>query len=110
MNVDVRRLSEELGRLGLKVDVFTHRFDGHSPAVVELAPNARLLHVRADPARHVTKHELVAYLPEFVAGAKRLGGGGYALVHGHYYPVGQAPCWPTVCRSRTCRAFTHWPG
>ncbi len=61
-----------------------------SSVMVELAPNARLLHVRAGPARHVTKHELVAYLPEFVAGAKRLGGGGYALVHGHYYLSGWA--------------------
>lgn len=88
MNVYVRRLSEELGRLGVKVDVFTRRFDSHSPAVVELAPNTRLLHVRAGPARHVDKHELLAYLPEFVAGVERLGAGGYALVHGHYYLSG----------------------
>ncbi|HLG72088.1 MAG TPA: glycosyltransferase [Chloroflexota bacterium] len=101
MNVYVRRLSEELGRLGIAVDVFTRRFDGRSPAVVEFAPNVRLLHVKAGPQRYVSKHDLLDYLPEFVAGVKRVRdglAGGYALVHGHYYLSGWvgavlAQCW-----------------
>ncbi|HLY64324.1 MAG TPA: glycosyltransferase, partial [Chloroflexota bacterium] len=101
MNVYVRRLSEELGRLGIAVDVFTRRFDSHAPAVVEFAPNARLLHVKAGPARYVSKRDLIDYLPEFVAGVKRVRDSlsdAYALVHGHYYLSGWAGavlahCW-----------------
>ncbi len=101
MNVYVRRLSEELGKLGIGVDVFTRRFDSHSPAVVEFGPNARLLHVKAGPARYVSKRDLIDYLPEFVGGVKRVRDsvpGGYALVHGHYYLSGWvgavlAQCW-----------------
>lgn len=101
MNVYVRRLSEELGRLGIAVDVFTRRFDSHSPAVVEFGPSVRLLHVKAGPPRYVSKHDLLDYLPEFVGGVKRVRDGldeGYALVHGHYYLSGWvgavlAQCW-----------------
>jgi D-inositol-3-phosphate glycosyltransferase len=100
MNVYVRRLSEELGRLGIGVDVFTRRSDSHAPAVVEFGPGVRLIHVKAGPARYVGKRHLVDYLPEFVAGVKRLSDsvGGYALVHGHYYLSGWvgavlAHCW-----------------
>ncbi|MFI5266911.1 MAG: glycosyltransferase [Chloroflexota bacterium] len=101
MNVYVRRLSEELGRLGVGVDVFTRRSDSHAPAVVEFGPNVRLLHVKAGPSRYVSKRNLVDYLPEFVAGVKRVRDSlpeAYALVHGHYYLSGWvgavlAHCW-----------------
>lgn len=101
MNVYVRRLSEELGRLGLEVDVFTRRSDSHMPAVVEFGPGVRLLNVKAGPTRYISKRNLVDYLPEFVAGVKRVSDGlpgGYALVHGHYYLSGWvgavlAHCW-----------------
>jgi D-inositol-3-phosphate glycosyltransferase len=101
MNVYVRRLSEELGRLGMAVDVFTRRFDSHAPAVVEFGPNVRLLHVKAGPARYVGKRDLLDSLPEFVAGVKRVRDTldeSYALVHGHYYLSGWvgavlAQCW-----------------
>ena len=98
MNVYVRRLSEELGRLGIRVDVFTRRFDSRAPAVVEFGTGARLLHVKAGPARYVSKRDLVDYLPEFVAGVKRVCHNCYDLVHGHYYLSGWAgavlaQCW-----------------
>ncbi len=101
MNVYVRRLSEELGRFGVAVDVFTRRSDGHAPTVVDFGPNARLIHVKAGPARYVSKRDLLDYLPEFVSGVKRFGESvpdGYDLVHGHYYLSGWAGavlahCW-----------------
>ncbi|MDE3076680.1 MAG: glycosyltransferase family 1 protein, partial [Chloroflexota bacterium] len=34
MNVYVRQLSEQLGRMGVAVDVFTRRYDTHSPSVI----------------------------------------------------------------------------
>jgi D-inositol-3-phosphate glycosyltransferase len=101
MNVYVRRLSEELGRLGIGVDVFTRRSDSHAPAVVEFGRDVRLINVKAGPARYIGKRHLVDYLPEFVTGVKRVSDslpGGYSLVHGHYYLSGWvgavlAHCW-----------------
>ncbi len=98
MNVYVRRLSEELGRMGVSVDVFTRRVDTHAPTLVEFGPGARLLHVKAGPVRYVSKRDLIDYLPEFVAGVKRVCNGCYGLVHGHYYLSGWAgavlaQCW-----------------
>ena len=101
MNVYVRRLSEELGSLGFEVDVFTRRSDSHSPSVVEFGDHVRLVNVKAGPTRYVSKRDLLDYLPEFVAGVRRMCGplgGCYALVHGHYYLSGWAGavlahCW-----------------
>ncbi len=101
MNVYIRQLSEQLGRIGVGVDVFTRRYDSRGPAVVEFAPNARLIHVKAGPTKYVAKQELVECLPEFVAGVKRFRDSqeqGYDLVHGHYYLSGWAGsvlahCW-----------------
>ncbi|MDE3078285.1 MAG: glycosyltransferase, partial [Chloroflexota bacterium] len=68
---------------------------------IEFAPNARLIHVKAGPARYVAKQHLADYLPEFVCGVKRFCGAvrqPYDLVHGHYYLSGWsasilAHCW-----------------
>ncbi|MHB8618277.1 MAG: glycosyltransferase [Chloroflexota bacterium] len=102
MNVYVRQLSEQLGRLGVGVDVFTRRSDSHAPSVVSFAPNARLINVKAGPARYVSKRDLLDYLPEFVIGVRRFSQSlvdtGYSLVHSHYYLSGWAGsvlahCW-----------------
>src|SRR4029453_1464292 len=50
MNVYVRGLGGELGRLGFAVDVFTRSQDAAIPEVVALGPGARVIHVPAGPA------------------------------------------------------------
>jgi D-inositol-3-phosphate glycosyltransferase len=88
MNVYVRELSRELGRLGVETDVFTRRQDPDVPNVVELAPGARVIHVDAGPARHVDKYAVIDYLSEFACNVQRFRnfvGARYDVIHSHYW-------------------------
>jgi D-inositol-3-phosphate glycosyltransferase len=94
MNVYVRDLTRELGRLGVHVDVFTRSQDEHVPHIVhELGFGNRVVHVPAGPEVPVGKKELPEYVPQFVKGvrdfaeAKRIR---YDLIHSHYWISGLA--------------------
>ena len=94
MNVYVRDLSRQLGRMGLGVDVYTRSQDEHVPHVLhDLGFGNRVIHVPAGPEAPRAKDELAQYLPEFVervlsiAEGKRLE---YDLVHSHYWLSGLA--------------------
>ncbi|GBD13342.1 D-inositol 3-phosphate glycosyltransferase [bacterium HR24] len=92
LNVYVRTVTQELGRRGHCLDIFTRRTDPHSPQVQHLAPNVRLVQLAAGPL-DAEKEDLYAYLPEFV---RRLvafadaDGARYDLVHSHYWLSGWA--------------------
>lgn len=91
MNVYVRELARELGRLGFWVDVFTRSQDPTVPPVVPLGEGARVVHLEAGPARPVPRSAVVPHLPAFVEGVeafRRREGIEYALVHGHYWLSG----------------------
>jgi D-inositol-3-phosphate glycosyltransferase len=91
MNVYVRELARELGRLGFGVDVFTRSQDPAIPEVVPLGEGARVIHVPAGPARPLAREALVAHLPAFAEGVERLRrreGLTYGLVHAHYWLSG----------------------
>jgi len=94
MNVYVRDLTRELGRMGIHVDVFTRSQDEHVPHVVhELGFGNRVVHVPAGPEVPVPKGELASHVPEFTAGVKRFAetkGIRYDLVHSHYWMSGLA--------------------
>ena len=49
MNIYVLKLAEELGRLGLIVDVFTRIHDMADPVIVDISENARVIHLQAGP-------------------------------------------------------------
>jgi D-inositol-3-phosphate glycosyltransferase len=94
MNVYVRDLTRELGRLGIHVDVFTRSQDEHVPHVVhELGYGNRVVHVPAGPEVPRPRGELAQHLPEFTAGVnafaqkKHLQ---YDLIHSHYWLSGLA--------------------
>src|SRR5512143_3114644 len=71
MNVYVRDLTRELGRIGIHVDVFTRSQDEHVPHVVhELGFGNRVVHVPAGPEVPLPKDELARYVPEFADGVK----------------------------------------
>ncbi len=92
MNVYVRELSRELGRLGVESDIFTRRQDPDVPTVVELATGARVIHVDAGPARHMDKYAVVDYLSEFACNVQRFRnfvGARYDLIHAHYWLSGR---------------------
>jgi len=94
MNVYVRELTQELGRLGVHVDVFTRSQDEHVPQVShDLGYGNRVVHVPAGPEVHLPKEELARHLPTFVEGIKsfcRKKELRYHLLHSHYWMSGIA--------------------
>ncbi len=94
MNVYVRDLTRELGRLGIHVDVFTRSQDEHVPHVLhDLGYGNRVVHVPAGPETPVEKTNLAAYVPEFVEGIKAFAaekGIHYDVIHSHYWMSGLA--------------------
>ena len=94
MNVYVRDLTVQLGRMGIHVDVFTRSQDEHVPHVIhELGYGNRVVHVPAGPESPLSKREMVDYIPEFVAGIQRFAaekGIQYDLIHSHYWMSGLA--------------------
>lgn len=92
MSVYVRNLAQTLGRMGVKVDVFTRRYKLEDPRVVEMGEAARLLHVDAGPPETVAG-SLAPYVPEFVRGVEAFAieeGLVYDAVHSHYWLSGLA--------------------
>lgn len=94
MNVYVRDLTRQLGKMGVHVDVFTRSQDEHVPHVLhDLGYGNRIVHVPAGPEFPLPKRELASYLPDFVSGVqdfvtrKRLK---YDLLHSHYWMSGIA--------------------
>lgn len=92
MNVYVRELSKQLGRIGIGVDVFTRSQDEHVPHVVhDLGYGNRVIHVPAGPEKPLPKKELAAFFPDFVryvldfAEQKNVQ---YDLLHTHYWMSG----------------------
>ena len=94
MNVYVRDLTRELGRLGIHVDVFTRSQDEHVPHVLhDLGYGNRVVHIPAGPEQPSPKQELPDYIPEFVQGIERFAkekGLHYDLIHSHYWMSGLA--------------------
>ncbi|MEJ2759470.1 MAG: glycosyltransferase [Anaerolineales bacterium] len=67
MNVYVRELSKQLGRIGVGVDVFTRSQDEHVPHVVhDLGYGNRVIHVPAGPEEPLPKKELAVFFQDFV--------------------------------------------
>src|SRR5436309_8826354 len=62
MNVYVRELSRELGRMGVEVDVFTRSQNASIPRVVPLGERARVVHLAAGPQAPMPRAAIHAYL------------------------------------------------
>ena len=94
MNVYVRDLTRELGRLGIHVDVFTRSQDEHVPHVLhDLGYGNRVVHVPAGPEQPMPKKELAGHIPQFVEGIKAFAaekGIHYDVIHSHYWMSGLA--------------------
>lgn len=91
MNVYIRELSRELGRLGISVDVFTRFQDESTPQIQSLGPRARVIHLPAGPKAPYDKNLLPNHVGEFVEGINRFACNEniqYDLVHGHYWVSG----------------------
>jgi D-inositol-3-phosphate glycosyltransferase len=91
MNVYVRELARELGRMGVAADVFTRSQNPAIPRVVPLGPDVRVVHLPAGPQAPLPREQLRDHLDEFVEGvdawriAREVD---YDLVHAHYWLSG----------------------
>jgi len=94
MNVYVRDLTRELGRMGIHVDVFTRSQDEHVPHVLhDLGFGNRVVHVPAGPETPIPKQELPNHIPQFVRGIQTFAEQKnikYDLIHSHYWLSGLA--------------------
>jgi len=94
MNVYVRDLTQELGRMGVHVDVFTRSQDEHVPHVLhDLGFGNRVVHVPAGPETPIGKDELIRHLPQFIRGIQEFAtskGIQYDILHSHYWLSGLA--------------------
>jgi D-inositol-3-phosphate glycosyltransferase len=94
MNVYVRDLTLELGRMGIHVDVFTRSQDEHVPHVLhDLGFGNRVVHVPAGPEHPLPKRELAEYIPQFVQGIREFAKEKsihYDIIHSHYWMSGLA--------------------
>ncbi|MDJ0754018.1 MAG: glycosyltransferase [Ardenticatenaceae bacterium] len=92
MNVYVRDLARELGRMGIQVDVFTRSEDDCQPQIKhDLGFGARVIHIAAGPEVPVHPREIVAHLDEFVSGVIEFSHeeeASYDLIHSHYWLSG----------------------
>src|SRR5512132_2355186 len=66
MQLYVRELSRELGRLGTHVDVFTRKTRPDLPRIVPFGERARVVHLDAGPPQRIDKNAVVQPLPAFI--------------------------------------------
>jgi D-inositol-3-phosphate glycosyltransferase len=94
MNVYVRDLTRYLGRLGVRVDVFTRSQDDHVPHILhDLGYGNRVVHVPSGPETWLPKPQAASYLPEFTRGILQFArekGQTYDIIHSHYWMSGIA--------------------
>ena len=91
MNVYVRELARELGRMGVRADVFTRSQNPTIPRVVTITEGVRVVHLTAGPEAPMARERIRDHLDEFVEGveAYRIAGGfDYDLIHAHYWLSG----------------------
>jgi D-inositol-3-phosphate glycosyltransferase len=91
MNVYVRELARELGRMGVCADVFTRSQNPSIPRVVRITEGVRIVHLTAGPEAPIPRERIREHLDEFVDGVEsfRIAGGfDYDLIHAHYWVSG----------------------
>jgi len=93
MNVYVREVSRELGRMGVSVDVFTRSQDSSIQRVVRLGERARVIHLAAGAEAPMARERVYDHMDEFAEGVEawRIAEAiDYDLIHAHYWLSGVA--------------------
>jgi D-inositol-3-phosphate glycosyltransferase len=96
MSVYIRELSEELGRRGHRVDVFTRLDGSRGDSIVRFSEKVRLIHLRAGANGHLHKWALHPHLADFcreLEAFRAQHGIHYDLVHSHYWLSGLVGSW-----------------
>ena len=90
MNVYLGKIAALLAERDVCVDVFTRNHHAGGPQLLELGPNARVVHLPAG-APELSKDEIVPYLADYTSQLSRFAaeeGTAYDLVHSHYWLSG----------------------
>jgi D-inositol-3-phosphate glycosyltransferase len=93
MNVYMRQLALELGQRTISVDIFTRWTNEHTPRIVQLSRNVRVIHIKAGPIAPFSKNDLYQYIPAFVQHIeefRRSDALTYDILHSHYWLSGVA--------------------
>jgi D-inositol-3-phosphate glycosyltransferase len=94
MNVYVREITHQLGKMDVHVDVFTRSQNEHVPHVLhDLGYGNRVVHIPAGPENPLARQDLASHLPQFVDGIQEFAqskGISYDLIHSHYWLSGLA--------------------
>src|SRR5437868_1301742 len=93
MNVYMCQLALELGKRNISVDIFTRWTNEHTPRIVQMSRNVRVIHIKAGPIAPVSKNDLYQYIPAFVQHIeefRRNDARSYDILHSHYLLSGVA--------------------
>jgi len=89
-NIYVDQVARNLVRQGHRVDVYTRRDRSDLPAVVEVTPGLRVIHVSAGPEAFVAKEALLAHMPAFAKSCEHWlrTGPRYDVIHANFFMSG----------------------
>lgn len=88
MSVYVLELARELGKCGHLVDVYTRVHDPRDKQILELGPNARLIHLKAGKDEEIHKLAVYFHLPDFISELEDFSKRNhlrYDLIYSHYW-------------------------
>lgn len=88
MSVFVREVNRELGRLGLRLDIFTRRDHPSQPKTVEIDKGVRLIRLSAGPAAARSRIELSQDIPLMRQALREWPAEAYDVIHAHYWISG----------------------
>lgn len=90
-NVHVAALSTALAERGHEVRVYTRRDDAELPTQVTLAPGVEVVNVTAGPERHISKDDMLPFMPALAEGmADDWATWAPSVVHSHFWMSGVA--------------------
>jgi len=93
MSIYIRELTQALARQGHIVDIFTRVQDQITPEIIELAPNARQIHIHAGEPADIDKLLIYNHAPDFackVENFRKQHELHYDVVFSHYWISGIA--------------------
>jgi D-inositol-3-phosphate glycosyltransferase len=93
LNVYINQLTRELGQSQNVIDIFTRRTNKHTPKIVQISPQVRVIHIQAGPSAPIQKHELYQYLTDFtqcIDEFRYIENTHYDVLHSHYWLSGAA--------------------
>lgn len=93
MNVYMRELAHALAQRNVTIDIYTRWTRPHTPRIVQLSPQVRVIHIEAGPVKTVHKNDLHQYVPSFaynIEEFRRHEGREYDVLHSHYWLSGLA--------------------